>query len=272
MSGARRTRYLVGIMLVSLPFAEAIPLRIVPDAGSTGLTIFAAASLTDAFKEVAAALATQDPALQARFNFAGSQQLAAQLEQGAEADLYAPADQRWMTYAREKSLVAGNAPVFARNRMVVIVPLANPARIDRLQDLASRGIKLVLAAEAVPAGRYARDVLRNLSRAAGFASDYAERVLANVVSNEENVKAVVAKVQLGEADAGIVYRSDITSAVSAAVSLREIPAGHNVLATYSIALVRRAPNPQAARRFLDFLLSESGQAILETHGFVRAVP
>ena len=155
------------------------------------------------------------PGLTVRFNFAGSQQLALQIEQGAPADVFASADQRWMSYATEKGLVDGRRQVFARNRLVAIVPRTNPARIGSLQDLARRGIKLVLAAEAVPAGKYSREALQNLAGAPGFPPEYDRRVLANVVSQEENVKAVVAKVQLGEADAGLVYRSDVTPAVAA---------------------------------------------------------
>src|SRR5207247_7756162 len=135
-----------------------------------------------------------------RLNLAGSQQLAAQIEQGARADLFASADARWMAYLATRDLLDGAPRVFARNRLVVIVPRTNPARIGRLQDLARRGVKLVLGAPAVPVGQYSREALRNLSRIDGFGADYARRVLANLVSEEENVKSVVGKVQLGEAD------------------------------------------------------------------------
>jgi molybdate transport system substrate-binding protein len=170
------------------------------------LTVFAAASLTEAFRELAGTTV--------RFNFAGSQQLALQIEQGARADVFASADQRWMDYARERNLIEGESRVFVHNRLVAIVPKANPARIRGLEDLARRGVKLVVGAEAVPVGRYSREVIRNLGGVRGFPPGYADRVFANVVSQEENVKSVVAKVQLGEADAGFVYRSDVTPQVA----------------------------------------------------------
>jgi molybdate transport system substrate-binding protein len=236
------------------------------------LTVFAAASLTDAFKSVDQAFRKENPGTSITFNFAGSQQLTAQLEQGARADLFASADDRWMTYAGEKSLIDGEPVLFARNRMVVIYPRSNPARIHRLADLARVGVKLVLAAEAVPAGSYSRDVLRNLSRAEGFGGDYASRALANVVSNEETVKGVVAKVQLGEADAGLVYHSDVTPSVARFVSVLEIPQAQNVMASYPIAIVRGAAAKNLARRFIDFLRSSRGQQLLRAHGFQPIAP
>ena len=174
------------------------------------LDVYAAASLTEAFQELGRSLEQAHPGLTVRFNFAGSQQLALQIEQGAPADVFASADQRWMSYVVEKGQVEGEPVVFARNRLVAIVPRTNPARIGGLQDLARKGTKIVLAAEVVPVGKYSRDALARLAGAEGYPKDYDRRVLANVVSQEENVKSVVAKVQLGEADAGIVYQSDVT--------------------------------------------------------------
>lgn len=229
------------------------------------LTVYAAASLTDAFKDLGKTLEAGHPVLSVRFNFAGSQQLALQIEQGAPADVFASADQRWMSYAMEKGLVAGDPTIFARNRLVAIVPRANPARIGRLQDLARRGIKLVVAAEAVPAGRYSRETLENLAGAPGFPPEYHRRVLANVVSQEENVKAVVAKVQLGEADAGLVYRSDVTSAVARFVRVLEIPDPYNVIATYPIAVLKAGRNPKAAEELVALVSSAAGQRVLQRH-------
>lgn len=236
----------------------------------TVLTVFAAASLTDAFQELGRTLELQTPGLTVVFNFAGSQQLALQLEQGAAADVFASADSRWMTYAREHALLAGEPRLFARNRLVAIVPKSNPARIGGLPDLARRGIKLVLAAEAVPVGGYSREALHHLAKAPRFPADYATRVLANVVSQEDNVKGVVTKVQLGEADAGIVYRSDVTSAVGRYVTAIDIPEEYNVLAAYPIALARGAKNQDAARAFIALVLSADGQRVLEANGLMAA--
>ena len=236
--------------------------------GRTTLQVFAAASLSDAFTEIGHQLERQRPGLTVRLNFAGSQQLAIQIEQGARADVFASADERWMAYATARGLVSGDPAIFARNRLVVIIPRTNPARIHRLQDLARGGVKLVLGADAVPVGRYSRDVLRNLARDPAFGGDFAARTLRNVVSEEENVKSVVGKVQLGEADAGIVYRSDVTPTVARFIRVFEIPERANVLASYPIALVRDAQEPDAARAFVDLVLAREGQAILERRGLI----
>jgi molybdate transport system substrate-binding protein len=232
------------------------------------ITVFAAASLTEAFKEVAVVFSRQHPGATVQFNFGGSQQLAAQIEQGAKADVFASADERWMDYAREHSLIEGDPAIFARNRLIVIMPKSNPARISRLQDLARKCVKLVLTAEAVPIGKYSRDVLQNLSRTAGYRSDFQNRVLANVVSNEETVKGVVAKVQLGEADAGMVYRTDVTPQVQRLVTVLEIPEAQNVLASYPIATVRGSSNIEGGKAFVGFVLSPEGQRIMQRHGFL----
>ncbi|MGH7741273.1 MAG: molybdate ABC transporter substrate-binding protein [Candidatus Eiseniibacteriota bacterium] len=232
-------------------------------------TVFAAASLSDAFKEIGHNL-EQRQNIHVDFNFAGSQQLAAQIEQGATADLFASADMRWMDYLRERSMVAPGDTVFCHNRLVVVVPKANPARIKSIQDLARPGVKLVLAAQAVPVGEYSRECLHNLSHLPDFGDDFATKALHNVVSEEENVKSVVSKVQLNEADAGLVYWSDVTPAVSRLVRVFEIPKGANVLASYPIARLRRQKHPDEADAFLSYLLSSEGQAILVQNGLLPA--
>jgi len=230
------------------------------------VTVFAAASLSDAFEDLGALFQRGHPGTAVRFNFAGSQQLAAQLEHGASADVFASADQRWMARVRSLGLAAGEPVVFAHNRLVVVLPAENPARIERLEDLARPGLKLVLAADAVPAGRYSRAVLRNLSRRPGFGSDYERRALANVVSEEENVKGVVAKVQLGEADAGLVYRSDVTWGIVAKLRVLDIPAAANVVASYPIVVLSGTGAPGAARAFVELIRGAGGRAALARHG------
>jgi molybdate transport system substrate-binding protein len=234
------------------------------------LNVFAAASLSDSFRDLGRALEQRHPGLTVQFNFAGSQQLALQMEQGAPADVFASADQRWMDYARDKGLVESEATIFARNRLVVIVPRTNPARIGALPDLVRRGTKLVMAAEAVPAGKYSREALQKLAGAPGYPPEYDRRVLANVVSQEENVKSVVAKVQLGEADAGMVYRSDVTPAVARYVTVLDIPEAFNVTAEYPIAVAKSAQDPEAARWFVDLVRSDEGQRVLKQHGLIPA--
>jgi molybdate transport system substrate-binding protein len=131
-----------------------------------------------------------------------------------------------------------------------------------------RGTKVVLAAEAVPVGKYSREALAKLARAEGYPAGYDRRVLANVVSQEENVKSVVAKVQLGEADAGMVYRSDVTPAVARHVRVFEIPDESNVIAEYPIAVVKSSRHPEAAQAFVDLVRSDEGQRILRQHGLL----
>ena len=232
------------------------------------LSVYAAASLSDAFNEIADSLERRDPELKIDFNFAGSQVLVLQLGQGAAADVFASADDRLMKVAQDSGLIEGTPQTFARNRLVVIVPKGNPARIGKLQDLARTGVKLVLAADAVPAGHYAREAIFRLARSAGYPPDYSRRVLANVVSYEENVRSVASKVQLGEADAGFVYISDVTPAVGRQVRRFDLPDTANVMASYPIALVRHARNTEAAKTFIDFVLSPSGQAVLTKNGFL----
>ena len=233
------------------------------------LTVFAAASLTGAFTALGHIFEVAHPGTKVRFAFAGSQQLALQLEQGAGAGVFASADQRSMAYASTHGLLAGRPREFARNRLVVVVPAENAAGVERLQDLARHGIKLVIAAPAVPAGAYTRQLLRTLAATPGFGRAYDRAVLANVVSEEENVKAVLAKVQLGEADAGIVYRSDVSPAVAQQVRSIEVPDAMNVVASYPIAVLKGGDS-ELARTFVALAMSETGQAIIERSGLIRA--
>ena len=265
-----RIRALVAALGLLLLLPGALPSRAQAPAAPkrTTLQVFAAASLSDAFTEIGRQLERQRPGLRVQFNFAGSQLLAAQIEQGAAADVFASADERWMSYARQFQLLGGDPTIFARNPLVVIVPRSNPARIQRLQDLARGGVKLVLGADVVPVGRYSRIVLRNLAHEPGFAADYTSLVRRNVVSEEENVKSVVGKVQLGEADAGMVYRSDVTPAVARYLRVFAIPESANVLASYPMAIVAGAKEPEAARAYMDLVLSPQGQQVLERNGFI----
>ena len=236
------------------------------------LTIFTAASLTEAFKEMGANIEQANPGTKVTFNFAGSPTLRTQLAQGARADVFASADEPNMQGAQKEGTIASEPRLFVRNQLVAIVPAANPAQVMRLQDLAKPGVKLVLTNKEVPVGNYSRQALAKMSQDAAFGSEFATRVLANLVSEETNVKQVVAKVQLGEAHAGIVYSSDVTPAVRGAVQVLTIPDPFNVIAHYPIAVVRDAPNAAGARAFIDYVLSPAGQAILTKHGFLAVEP
>ena len=234
------------------------------------LTIFAAASLTAAFKEMAAQIEQANPGTKLAFNFAGSPTLRTQLAQGARADVFASADEPNMYGAQKDGTISGEPRVFARNLLVVVVPADNRAEINTLQDLAKPKLKLVLTNKDVPVGNYARQALDKMSQDPAFGDDFARRVLANLVSEEANVKQVASKVQLGEADAGIVYSTDVTQAMRSAVWVIEIPPEFNVTAKYPMAAVKGTRNESGARAFIEYVLSPAGQAILTRHGFLVA--
>lgn len=234
------------------------------------LTVFAAASLTDAFKEMKTAIERANPGATVTYSFAGSPTLRTQLDQGASADVFASADQQNMQGAQQDGTIAGQPRVFAQNKLSVIVPSANPGRVSSVHELSKPGLKLVLAQKDVPVGRYARETLTKLSADPSYGAGYSAEVLANLKSEEANVKNVVAKVQLGEADAGIVYRTDVTPSVRAAVAIIDIPDQFNVIAQYPIAGVKHARNEAGAQAFIDYVLSPAGQSILATYGFAPA--
>jgi molybdate transport system substrate-binding protein len=233
------------------------------------LTVFAAASLLDAFTEIGKSFETAPPGVTVIFNFDGSQSLRTQIEQGAIADVFASAHQKEMDALITQSLIADNkSQTFITNQLIVILPPQNPANIQSLADLAHPGILLVLASEDVPVGAYSRETLEKLNTQ--FGADYKDKVLANVVSSEDNVKQIVAKVQLGEADAGIVYASDAV----AAPDLRTvaIPPDYNAVAEYPIAVLANAPHPDLAAEFVAYVISAEGQSILKKWGFTPAFP
>jgi molybdate transport system substrate-binding protein len=228
------------------------------------LTVFAAASLTDAFTEIGAAFDTVHPGVTTTFSFAGSQALRIQIEEGAPADVFASASEKDMDILVKESFVTKDVPqVFLTNKLVVVLPANNPAGLEKLEDLAKSGIKLVLAAEEVPVGKYVRQALDLMD--ASFGKGFKNKVLANIVSNEDNVKQVVAKVQLGEADAGIVYVSDLIAAPE--LKSIDIPAELNVIAKYPIAPLVKSENADLAAKFIEYVLSAAGQAVLAKWGF-----
>jgi molybdate transport system substrate-binding protein len=237
-----RTALLAALVLAAL---LAAPAGARPHAAK--LTIFAAASLTDAFREIDS---------HETYSFAGSNALAAQIGLGAPADLFASASPKYTQALFRRGLV--DRPVaFASNRLVLIVPRANPAGIRSVHDLARKDVKLVVAAPAVPVGSYTRTVLRKL----GLSS-----VLAKAVSQEADVKGVVGKVALGQADAGFVYVTDVKP-VAAKVSAIAIPAAGQPRVRYEIAVVSRSAHKAAARAWVGRVLAKQGQSALARAGF-----
>src|SRR5215210_8258305 len=211
------------------------------------LTVYAAASLTEVFPTI-------EPA---RYNFAGSDELATQIREGAPADVYAAASSKYPQELFDEQLV--EEPVtFASNRLVLIVPKDNPAGIETLQDVTRPGTKLVVAAEGVPVGDYTREVLNELKLA---------DALDNIVSNEHDVKGVVGKISLGEADAGFVYSTD-AAAAGDDVGVIELPKGSQPRIEYQIAVVAGSKNKEAADAFVQKVLGRGGQQALKAAGFL----
>jgi molybdate transport system substrate-binding protein len=230
-------------------------------AGHRDLVVFCAASLGEVFSDLAEEFETRHGDVHIVIHTAGSQILVRQIIEGAEADLLAPAHPELMRRLHKRGLV--DDPVrFARNRLAIVVPKENPARIRELEDLAVPGTKVILAGPSVPVGRYARESLRR----AGLL-DAVER---NLVSNEANVKLVLSKVLLGEADAGIVYATDIRPKHLAKVLHLPLPEEAGVAVEYTLAVLVGADSPEDANAFLGFVLSDAGQSFLDRYGFETA--
>jgi molybdate transport system substrate-binding protein len=229
------------------------------------LTVFAAASLTDVLPEIGEAFnAAQEQEITFVYNFAGSSTLAAQLVEGAQADVYLSANPAQMARVQEAGLLAGEPQTFAGNRMMVAVPTENPADIQALDDLTREGVKIVTASEGVPVRSYTDTVLERLAADGYPADDFR----ANVVSEEPHVRQVVGKVSLGEADAAVVYQSDVTPQITDRVTALDIiPPAVNVQATYPAAALASG-NTDLAQRYIDFLQTDTAQDIFASWGFV----
>jgi molybdate transport system substrate-binding protein len=252
------------LMLVALLLAFSTGIQ----AQSQSLSIFAASSLSDAFEAIATEFQAQNPDVEILFNFASSADLATQLAEGAPADVFASANNSQMNNARDAGRIAGNPRTFVKNRLVLIVPADNPANITSLQDLDNEGVQVILAAEGVPVRDYTNTMLERLASDPAYGEAYRTAVLANVVSEEENVRQVAAKIALGEADAGIVYVSDVTPDISDSVMAITIPDTLNTIASYPIAITNDSAQAELAQAFVDFVLSDAGQDILVSWNFI----
>jgi molybdate transport system substrate-binding protein len=222
------------------------------------ITVFAAASLREAFEDLAKTFEAKTK-VKVRLNLAGSQELRTQVEHGAKADVFASADQKHMD-ALVTGKLAENPRTFARNTPVVIVPKGNPAKVGSFDQL-PKAKKIVIGTPEVPIGNYTLQILDKAG------ADFKAKVIANVASRELNVRQVLAKVTLGEADAGVVYRTDALAGKDK-VEIIEIPAKVNVIAEYPVAVLSKAPQAAAAKAFVDLLLSGDGQKRLAAAGFV----
>lgn len=236
---------------------------------STVLIVFAAASLSEPFTRIGEQFEQEHPGVTVTFNFAGSQQLVQQILQGAPADLFASASQVYMDRAIEDGHAEQDSQrVFARNRLVVVYHRDKPLSTFDIQSLSQPGLRLVLADPAVPVGQYTLEFIDKAALDPAYGAGFRDGLLANVVSYEDNVKAVLAKVLLGEADAGIVYLSDV--GVENAEDLAEIsiPPEFNVTAAFPIAVLADSQSPDLAQSLMDYILSPTGQEILASYDFL----
>jgi molybdate transport system substrate-binding protein len=230
------------------------------------LTIYGAASLSGVLAKVKTAYEAANAGTTLTISTDSSAALETQIEQGAPADVFLSADTTNPKKLVDAGLAAGVAVSFAGNKLTVIVPTANPAGIKTPADLAKTGVKVIAAGDAVPITKYASQLVANLAKVAGYPSDFVAGYTANVASKEDNVKAIVAKIELGEGDAGIVYVTDARA--STKVATIDVPDSANVPATYAGVVVKAAANGAAAEAFLAWFAGPGGQAILTTFGFL----
>jgi molybdate transport system substrate-binding protein len=221
------------------------------------INVFAAASLTASFNAVGIAFHRANPGVGVNFDYAGTPTLLTQIEQGAPADVFASADTTNMDKLTADGFTSGSSKVFAHNQLEIVVAPGNPKGISGLADLAKSGVIYISEAPTVPAGKYSLQALASAG------------VKATPKSLETSVTAVISKIELGEADAGIVYTTDISAAGSKVQGV-QIPAANNVIATYPLVAVKGTKYPDVASAFIDYLLSAAGQSTLATFGFLPA--
>jgi molybdate transport system substrate-binding protein len=224
---------------------------------SGNISVFGAASLTASFTALGTSFQAANPGVTVKFNFAGTPTLVTQIEQGAPADVFASADTTNMDKLTADGFTAGASLVFAHNLLEIVVAPGNPKGINGLADLAKSGVIYISEAPSVPAGKYSLQALKSAG------------VTVTPKSLETSVTAVISKIELGEADAGIVYTTDVTAAGSKVAGV-QIPAANNVTATYPIVVVKGTTNAAAAYAFTSYVVSSTGQSALASFGFLPA--
>src|SRR5689334_13896424 len=222
--------------------------------GNTGVTVFAAASLTESFTQIGKDFEAANPGSTVKFNFAGSSALATQINQGAPADVFASAAPANMKTVTDKGNGAGDPTTFVKNQLVIAVPKGNPKGITGLADLTGPGVKVALCATQVPCGAAANKALS------------AAHVKLTPVTLEQDVKAALSKVKLGEVDAALVYRTDAKAAASDVDGV-EFPESSGAINEYPIVVLKDAPNKAGARAFVAYVRSDKGKAVLTDAGF-----
>jgi molybdate transport system substrate-binding protein len=231
------------------------------------ITVFTAASLTGAFSEIGGIFENETD-IHAVFNFDGSQALRTQIENGAYADVFASANKKQMNALKNGGLMNNSSIIiFAKNKISLIVPKDNPAKIESISDLAKPGIKIVMGTKDVPVGDYALQIIDKLGNDSSYGQDYKTKVLSNVISQETTVNYVVTKVALGEADVGFAYVSDVTEDLASKVDKIEIPDEYNIIAEYPMGLLQESKYPTGGMEFMNLVISDEGKAVLEKYGF-----
>lgn len=238
---------------------------------SSSLVLFAASSLSDVMDELVADFERQNPAVTIRLNYASSGQLAVQLTQGIEADLFVSADLKQMETARRAGRIEDPVQIMATNELVILTPRGNPAGIAQVADLADPGLKLLVATPDAPLRGYTEEILAMIEKDSPAGNLMRERIMNNVVSEEDNARQVVAKIALGEADAAFAYRSDAFGGLSHGVNFLRLPPELRVDVAYPIAVVRGSSHRATARRFIDYVLSPVGQETIRNWGFSPGV-
>ena len=245
------------VALAAVPILMAAQPAAAGQKPSGEITVFAASSLTESFTAVAKQFEKKHPHVTVKFDFDSSANLAAQIQQGAPADVFASADEANLQKAVDSGDVTTKPVVFAKNRLEIAVEKGNPKRIKGLADLDKSGLVVVLCADAVPCGKYAAEAFANA------------RVTVSPASKEENAKATLSKVSLGEADASVVYVTDVQAA-KGGVSGVKIPDRQNVIATYPIAVTKDSRSSAAATAWVQFIESKTAQTTLRKFGFLPA--
>jgi molybdenum ABC transporter molybdate-binding protein len=260
-----RSTALAGLALAVVMLMTAAPSASRDEPGAnTTLIALVAANATDPINDIIGAFERENPGVRVVQENAGTQVLATQAEQGAPFDIFLSADRKHIDDLAREGLVENPIPV-SQTHEVIVVPNGNPAGIQSLHDLAAKPAKLVLGVETVPIGIYTRRILANAAAVEG--KDFPARVLSQAVSFETNVKQVLEKVSLGEADAGVVYFTDVTQAFSTKVSIVPIPQKYEVEAVNYIAPAKASRNPALARAFVDYAAGSEGRAIFRRHGY-----
>ncbi len=236
------------------------------DTGSKGgtLTGFVAANFTDANDALVEEFEGQREGARVESSYAGTQVLFTQIQQGASGDFFLSADLDYAQRAQDEGLI-GSFTEVSRNEEVIIVPSGNPAGIESLEDLGTQPVELVIGVDTVPIGKYTRQIFENAN--GGYGSDFSDRVQSRVVSEETNTREVAQKIALGEGEAAVVYRTDVTPSIADQVEVVEMPQEYNVDAFNYAGVVNSTPNPELAREYLDFILSPEGQEILRGFGY-----